>query len=220
MNAQEWATYIQEVREQDAAIADSQLLVSEAIRRHDEYPANRDFFEKVIEIVGTLCQTGSFKKQVTLENGRQAVYRFSWAVGMMHSQTMGKYKVTFGKPIPEWVTRRQPYQIHQLCALAMKQHQELPTLHADLFSPQHANWLRELRAESDHLLADGIRKAYNRGWLESVAGQLADAVDPMQAAADAYEAAGRRLAMAAQERAAQRLTDSTAAANDETKEVK
>ena len=220
MNAQELAAYIKEEREQDAAIADSQLLVSEAIRQHDEYSANRDFFEKVIDIVESLCQTGSFKKQVTLENGRQAVYRFSWAVGMGHSRTTGEYARMFGKPVPEWVMRRPPYHIHRLCALAIEQHQKLPTLRADIFSPQNAEWLRELKVESDGLLAAGIRQAYNRGWLESVAGQLADAVDPMQAAADAYEASALRLSMAEDKRRAALSKESTTPANNETKEVK
>lgn len=135
MKAMEYAQLMQEAREESAALQDSQLLVGEAIRSLEAYISHPTFFEKVIAIVEKNCQTGSYKRTVTLENGEGATHRFSWAVAMMHRGTMGKYKNQFDAPVPEWVLRRHPYQIHLLCGLAIESGIQLPELASDTSAP-------------------------------------------------------------------------------------
>lgn len=175
MKAMEYAQMMQEAREESAALEDSQLLVGEAIRSLDVYSLHRKFFEKVITIVERNCQTGSYKRTVTLENGKEATHRFSWAVAMMHGGTMEKYKNQFDAPAPEWVMRRHPYQIHLLCDLAIESRIQLPELSFGYFSPIEADKLRALRSEANYMLVGEIRKIYNRDWLDSLREQLAHA---------------------------------------------
>lgn len=175
MKAMEYAQMMQEAREESAALEDSQLLVGEAIRSLETYISHRTFFEKVIAIVERNCQTGSYKRTVTLENGKEATHRFSWAVAMMHGGTMGKYKNQFDAPVPEWVLRRHPYQIHLLCGLAIKSGIQLPELSFGYFSPVQAEKLRGLRSEANCMLVGEIRKIYNRDWLDSLREQFTHA---------------------------------------------
>jgi hypothetical protein len=175
MKAMEYAQMMKEAREESAALEDSQLLVGEALRSLEAYSSHRDFFEKVIAIVERNCQTGSYKRTVTLENGKAATHRFSWAVAMMHGGTMGKYKNQFDASVPEWVLRRHPYQIHLLCSLAIESGIRLPELLFGYFSPPEAEKLRALRSEANCMLVGEIRKVYNREWLESLREQFTHA---------------------------------------------
>jgi len=175
MKAMEYAQMMQEAREESAALQDSQLLVGEAIRSLEAYISHPTFFEKVIAIVEKNCQTGSYKRTVTLENGKEATHRFSWAVAMMHGETMGKYKNKFDAPVPEWVLRRHPYQIHLLCGLAIEGGIRLPELSFGYFSPVEAEKLRALRSEANCMLVGEIRKIYNRDWLDSLREQFTHA---------------------------------------------
>jgi hypothetical protein len=87
------------------------------------------FKEGILEILGEITQTGSFKKTVTMKSGEVVTYEFSLAVGWGSSFREGEYERHFSQSLPKWVQLRHPYHISNLCQLALRHGQPLPKRH-------------------------------------------------------------------------------------------
>jgi len=171
MKAIDWYAYLKAQREQEEAIADAQHLLVSALRCTPDYRAHGPFIESLIEQIEEPLGSGGYEKQVVLENGREATYRFSWAVATLQLVTMRRYKEVFGD-VPAWVKRRHPFQIHRLCRTALEAELPLPGFPEDRFSPPQAECLRELRYKANESMGQAIRRASNRIWLDDLATML------------------------------------------------
>lgn len=70
--------------------------------------------------------TASFEKTVMTETGDTVTWRFPLASGFSQLAALQKYRQRFGVEPPEWLDRRLPCHMRQLCDLAITQDRPLP----------------------------------------------------------------------------------------------